>query len=270
MALFWRIPVEIRLDIYRILLADHYDKTLRIRIEAPSVYEKRRVQQRKRCKFRYIADRMRSRTAESTYCLEKSSSQDFHPAILGVSQQIHAEASGVLYSEHTFDFGMDVECIVPFFKDRSSVSLSTMKHIRLVKRSLPYTKDFDRCEWRTACTFLAEKMQRGDIHLKQIDLDVYGGTPSLADKPALYWKQHHTYSKSDFGTISKLEDMEEDMDWVKHIVAIKGLQVLNVRALLEHCPIPGSKKMAFFVNFSASIERGLADYLKSLMFAQSS
>lgn len=59
------------------------------------------------------------------------------------------------------------------------------------------------------------------------------------------------------------------MEWMKHVAAIKELQVLNVRALLQHCPVPCSKAMAFFVNCSARIETGFADYLRSLMIAQS-
>lgn len=267
---FLRIPAEIRLAIYKLLLTDHQDKTLRIRTETPSVYEKRKKEQRERRRFRFIADRMRSWSTESTYCLQKSPFQELHTAILGVNHQTHTEASHVLYSEHSFDFDMDIESILPFLQDLTPESLSSIKRIKMVKRSLPYTKDFDRCEWRNACAFIAEKTRWKEMQLKQLDLNICGGTPSLANRPALHWKQRHTYTKSDFSTISKLDEMEEDMEWVRHIVAIQGLQVLNVQALLEHCPIPGSKKMAFFVSFSASIEAGFAEYLRSLMSVQAS
>jgi len=265
-----RAPAEIRLVIYKLLLLNHDDKTLRIRIEDPSIYKDRKREQRERCKFRFMNDRMRSRSTESTYFLKRTPYQEIDAAILGVNHQIHEEASHVLYHEHVFDFDMDIESIVPFLNDLTPVALSSIKHIRLVKRSLPYTKDFDRCEWRNACNFITENMRSKNMRLQLLDLYVYGGTPSLANQSTLHWKQNHTYTKSDFGIISKLEDMEEDMEWVKHIVAIKGLRMLNVKALLEHCPIPGSKKMAFFVNFSASIEKGFTDYLKSLMFVQTS
>lgn len=270
---FLRAPAEIRLAIYKLLLSDHEDKSLQIRTEDPLIYEKRKREHRRRCNFRFIADRMRSRSAESTYCLKRTPGnepQKLYASILGVNHQIHAEASHVLYSEHVFDFDMDIESILPFLQDLTPAALSSIRRIKMVKRSLPYTKDFDRCEWRNACNFIAENMRFETMRLKQLDLDVYGGTPSLANKPALHWNQKHTYTKSDFGLISRLEEMEEDMEWVRHTVAIKGLQVLNVKALLEHCPIPGSKKMAFFVSFSASIEKGFTDYLKSLMFAQAS
>ena len=257
---FLKVPGEIRLIIYKLLLSDHKDKTLCIRTES---VEQRRRQIRQRSRYRYIADRMRSRSAESTYHLDKSPG-DIHSSILGVNQQIHAEASHVLYSEHTFDFGTDIESILPFLRDLTPAALSSIKRMSFVKRSLPYTKDFDRCEWRNACAFISQKLR-----LVQLNLYVEGGTPSLANKPALYWKQKSTYSKADFSLIAKLDEMDEDMEWMKHVVAIKDLHVLNVKALLQHCPIPGSKAMAFFINFSASIEKGFAEYLRSLMVAQS-
>ena len=73
---------------------------------------------------------------------------------------------------------------------------------------------------------------------------------------------------ADFALIAKSDGMDEDMEWMKHVAAIKELEVLNVRALLQHRPVPGSNAMAFFVNSSASIETGFAEYLRSLMVAQ--
>lgn len=262
---FLRVPAEIRLEIYKLLLLDNNHKTLRIRIEDPSVYARLKGEDRRRSKFRYISDRMRNRSAESTYCLEKGYEKGLHTSILGVNHQIHNEAAHVLYSEHVFDFGMDIESVLPFLQDLTPAALGPIKRMSIAKRSLPYTKDFDRCEWRNACNFISKNLK-----LAQLDLVVYGGTPSLANRPALHWKQTHTYNKSDFGTILKLQEMDEDMEWVKHVVAITGLQVLNVKALLEHCPVPGSKAMAFFVNFSASIEKGLTEYLSSHMVARAS
>ena len=260
---FLKVPAEVRLMIYKFLLSDHEDMTLRIRTEDSSIYERRKRQTRRRSKFRYIADRMRSRSAESTYCLDRSPGS-ICSAILGVNRQIHTEASHVLYSEHTFDFGADIESILPFLQDLTPAAFSSIKRINIVKRSLPYTKDFDRCEWRNACAFISQNLQ-----LEQLDLYVEGGIPSLANKPAVNWEPKSSYSVADFAWIARLDEMDEDMDWMKHVVAIKDLKVLNVKALLQHCPIPGSKAMAFFVKFSASIETGFAEYLRSLMLARS-
>ena len=260
---FLRVPVEIRLIIYKLLLTDNEDKTLRIRTEKPCTYEQPKRETRRRSNFRYLADRMRSRSAESTYCLEKIPGCIWS-SILGVNQQVHAEASHVLYSEHTFDFGTDVESILPFLQALTPVALSSIKRMVIVKRSLPYTKDFDRCEWRIACAFISQ-----NLRLVQLDLHIEGETPSLVNKPAMYWEQKKTYSMEDFTFIANSDEMDEDIEWMKHVVGIKDLQILNVKALLQHCPVPSSKAMAFFVKFSASIETGLAEYLRSLMVARS-
>ena len=129
--------------------------TLRICTEDSSMYERRKRQMRRRSKFRYTADRMRSRSAESTYCLDRSPGS-IYSAILGVNRQFHTEASHVLYSEHTFDFGVHIENILPFLQDLTPAVLSSIKRINIVKCSLPYTKDFDRCEWRNACAFISQ------------------------------------------------------------------------------------------------------------------
>ena len=215
---FLKVPAEIRLVIYRLLLSDHKDMLLHIRTEEPSTYERRKRQTRRRSKFRYIADRMRSRSGESTYCLDRNPG-DIHTSILGVNQQIHDEASHVLYSEHTFEFGTHIECILPFLQDLTPAALSSIKHLDIVKRSLPYTKDFDRCEWRNACAFISQ-----NLRLVQLDLYVEGGTPSLANKPALYWKQNSTYSKADFALIARLDEIDEDMEWTKHVVRFAGIE----------------------------------------------
>ena len=192
-ALFPEVAAEIRLIIYKLLLLEHEVMTLRIRTEDPSVYERRKQQTRRRSKFRYIANRMRSRSAESTYCLDRSPGYICSTNILDVNRQIHTEASDVLYSEHIFDFGTDIESILPFLQDLTPTALSSIKPMNIVKRSLPYTKDFDRCEWRNACAFISQ-----NLRLVQFDLCVEGGTPSLANKPALYWERESTYSMADF------------------------------------------------------------------------
>ena len=117
--------------------------TLRIRTEDPSKHELRKRHMRRRTKFRYIADGMRSRSAESTYCRDRSPGY-ICSTILGVNQQIHAEASHVLYSEHTVDFGTDIESILLFLQDLTPAASFSIKSLNIVKCSLPYTKDFDR------------------------------------------------------------------------------------------------------------------------------
>lgn len=94
------------------------------------------------------------------------------------------------------------------------------------------------------------------MKLAQLDLMIEGG------KPESKWESRETYCKEDFELIAEFEGME----WARQVTAIKGLEVLNVKAHLEHCPSPmNSRAMAFFVDFSASIEGGFADWLRGKM-----
>ena len=186
---------------------------------------------------------------ESTYHLKEN--LDLYPSVLRVNRQVHNEAAHVLYAYYTFDFATDVEGVVPFLQDLTPVARSSIKRISILKRALPYTKDFDRCEWASACKYIAANTQ-----LVQLDLGIEGG------KPLQQWEAQDTYTASEFPSIAEYEGME----WTRQVSAIKGLDILNVKAYLEHCPPPtNSRAMAFFVNFSASIEHGFTEYLNALM-----
>lgn len=250
------LPTEIRLQVLQALLANHDNKVLRIRTERPEHYERRRCEKRQRCIFRFIADRMRSRSAESTYNFASATDQILYPSISRVNRQLHVEASHELYSKNAFDFGADIESIVPFLSDLTPAARSSIKHIKITKRALPYTKDFDRSEWESACKYMSQR-----LCLEQLDLGIFGGTPALLGQPVAFRSGEGTFTKSDFMTLANMEEME----WAVQVTAIRGLRTLNVHALLEHCPIPSSNAMAFFVTFSASIEQGFAEYLKEAM-----
>lgn len=186
---------------------------------------------------------------ESTYHLKEN--PELHPSILEVNHQIHDEAAHVLYSSYIFGFATDVESVVPFLQDLTPLARASIEHISILKRALTCTKDFDRCEWASACTFIAENTQ-----LARLDLGIEGG------KPIQQWEAQDTYTAADFQLITKYEGMES----TRPLSAIKGLDVLNVKAYPEQCPPPNnSRAMGFFVNFSASIEHGFAEYLRGLM-----
>lgn len=250
MAPFLRIPPEIRVMIYKLLLKDHDSKILSIRTEDSLTYDRRKHEGRCRSQYRIMSDRFRARSIETTYHLAHN--PGIFPSILGVNRMIHHEASHILYSAHTFDFELDVEAVIPFLSDLTPSARSSIKRINIVQRALPYIKDFDRCEWRNVCAFLSKNME-----LVQLGLGILGG------KPATQWGAEDTYEESDFKLISGFEGME----WMRQVAEIKGLQNVDVKAHLQHCPPPCSNAMAFFVNFSASIEKGFAAFLRSQMLA---
>ena len=248
---FLTLPAELRLAIYDLLLNNHEHKVLSIRSEDPAKYELNKEEQC-RTPYRILSDRFRARSIETSYTLLRN--PGIQTAILSVNKQIHREASYVLYSSHIFDFYTDIESVIPFLSDLTPVSLASIKRINITKRALPYVKNFDSCEWRNACEFISKNME-----LSQLGLGILGG------RPAGPWQEAEHYAKSDFPTITSFDGM----DWVDQLVAIKGLQDLEVRAHLQHCPPPQSNAMTFFVNFSASIEKGFAEYLRELMVVRS-
>ena len=236
--------------IYKLLLVDHGTEVLSIRTEDSLIYDRQKHEGRCRSQYRIMSDRFRARSVETTYYLAVN--PGIFPSILGVNRMIHHEASHVLYSAHTFDFDLDIEAVIPFLSDLTPSARSSINRINIVKRALPYIKDFDRCEWRNVCAFISKNME-----LVQLGLGILGG------KPATQWEANETYDESDFKLISGFEGME----WVRQVAEIKGLQDVDVKAHLQHCPPPCSNAMAFFVNFSASIEQGFAAFLKSQMLA---
>ena len=251
---FLRLPVEIRLTIYDLLLANHADKDLSIRTEQPTLYESQKHKHRLRTKYHHISDRLRSRSTESTYHLLES--PGFHPSILGVNRQIHAEASHVLYSSHIFGFELDIESVVPFLQDLTPVARESIKRIGLVKRAIPYCRGYDDCEWQSTCAYISTNLK-----LAQLDLGVLGGRPASIWGMQQVQHELQEFSKSDFRLVMSFENME----WARQLATIKGLGVLNVKAIMENCPPPQSSLMMFFVNFSASIEKGFREYMTSVM-----
>lgn len=230
------------------------------RPESPMLHKARNaMSMRRRSRFRVVSDRVRSGSSETSYTGHRTS--DIDTAILGVCRQIHTEACHVLYSEHTFDFDIDVESIVPFFRDLTPAALASVESIRFVKRALPYCKDFDRCEWRSACAFLATQMK-----LRRVILTVVGGRPGpVWGAPVGEWESQGPWKIEDFYHIMQSERME----WARQVTSIRGLRALVVVSALEHCPPPRSKDMVFFANFTASIETGFSAFLKSVMIDES-
>ncbi|KAL8796558.1 MAG: hypothetical protein Q9182_007361 [Xanthomendoza sp. 2 TL-2023] len=230
-------------------------------MESPALHKSRNaISGRRRSRFRVISDRVRSGSSETSYTAHRTS--DIDTAILGVCRQIHREACHVLYSMHTFDFDIDVESIVPFFRDLTPAALASVESIRFVKRALPYCKEFDRFEWRSACAFLASQMR-----LRRVNLTVVGGRPGpVWGAPVGEWESQAPWEFDDFNHVMQSERME----WARQVTSIRGLRALVVVSALEHCPPPRSKDMVFFANFTASIETGFSAYLNSVMVDESS
>ncbi|MCJ1350545.1 MAG: hypothetical protein MMC33_000526 [Icmadophila ericetorum] len=272
MASFLRLPTEIRLIVYNYLLVDGYNyltdsqaggKKKRILISTVN-YTREKDGPLSRSTYRVIADRFRARSIESTYKVRNK--PDLHPAILRVNSQIHAEAASVLYSQHTFDFGSDIESMVPFFRDRTSIDLASIKRIAMTKSSLSNLRDFDRCEWRNMCQFISKNMHLDELHLYFIcgrplerELNYFGGVSQTVHDNVV---DH--YTKTDIAFITTKSKVE-GAEWIAELATITNLRKFELTTHFVVCPYPVSHAMSFWVTLSASAETGLTEYLREKM-----
>jgi hypothetical protein len=294
---FLRLPTEIRLQIYQLLVlprehdellpsytkitasapdffdydqvvpgttrlasADLRKPTLRFRTIDPLRHDTRlgRIEdQHVRSTYSVHCDRFRARCLGTTYHCVNSPNLSDCVGLMRANKQIHAEVAELLYSHYAFDFDNHVEAIVPFLQDLTPFSRSCIKSIRIVKRSLAYEKEFDKCEWANAMQCLSSP--EIGLGLQSLDLGIVAGRPGPNG-----WDEIPAYSAREF---SWLKDME-GMEWLRDLLEIKGLQALNVDAIVEHCPpVTTSRAMAGYVRFSSSIESGLSEFLQREMLA---
>jgi hypothetical protein len=100
-----------------------------------------------------------------------------------------------------------------------------------------------------------------NIKLRQLELGVVAGRPGRSG-----WDRIPKYSAKDFAVLAQGHGME----WMQYLLEITDLEALDVRAVVEHCaPASSSAAMAHYVRFSASVETGFAEFLRSRLLAGS-
>lgn len=247
-----------------------------------------------RPRYHIRSDAFRSRTTPTTYALQNN--PGLHPAILGTCRQVHAEAAGLLYSSYAFDFDTHVEAIVPFLSALTPAARARIARLALVKRALPYVKEFDRAEWRAACEYTAAHLNVAGLSLA---LGVVAGKPPAgwADSPALTVEHFRlvqprsvgsrpasgaatptspssSSSGDDEGKVLNGEMLYGlglkaiagvDFEWVEQLLWLRGVRDVHVRAIVEHCPPPVSETMAFWVSFSKSVEGSFREWMRGVM-----
>lgn len=201
------------------------------------------------------------------------------PSLLSLNQQIHAEASKVLYSTYCLSFHTSIEAAVPFLGDLTPQARSHVRHMSFTKKALPYTKEFDRAEWSSLCDYIAlhhaaarepnpEIPDALGFSLRSLHLDVIAGRPDLG------WDDITPITAADFSTMTRMSKEwgaggvfgGMDLEWAEQLMEIKGLKKLSVKALVEHCARPVSEKQAFWVAFSKSVvEGGFGEWVKQIM-----
>lgn len=199
-----------------------------------------------------VRESLQARCMNTTYhCINNPRIED-NLSILRCNKQIHAEAAELLYSSYTFDFDGHIEAVIPFLSDLTPFARSCIKNLRIVKRGLPYCKEFDKCEWSNAMRYLTSTST--NIALRRLELGVVAGRPGENG-----WDRVARYSAQDFELLQQVDGME----WMQYLLEVQGLQELDVSAVIEHCPqATSSSAMANYVRFSASVDSGFREFLK--------
>ncbi|KAI5255655.1 hypothetical protein E4T42_01779 [Aureobasidium subglaciale] len=127
-----------------------------------------------------------------------------------------------------------------------------IRSLRLVKRALPYEKEYSKAEWATAMEWLGRLRS-----LKSLTLGIVAGRPGQDG-----WETVPALRSADFDVLKGTEGME----WIEELLAINGLDNIEVEAIVVHCPFPRSAAMARYIQFSASVDDGsFAVWLKDNM-----
>lgn len=220
---------------------------------------------------------------------------EMHVAILAVCRMTYHEASEVLYGRHGFDFGCHIEAVVPFFQDRTPYTASLLQTISVYKRGpMPCLGSAsEKHEWSYMCRFLASNL--GSHHHNRDDEDNNnnnnggGGSSSSSNgpknvpsspvcvrklrlvvesgRPSQRWAGVQNLTESDIRLLS-LVGGHEVLEWVAELAQIKGLEELDIvpsEKFLHAASCNKTPAMALYAALSASIEEGLAPFLRSEM-----
>lgn len=261
-SVFLAAPAEIRMMIYSYLFDDGGNTHVIIHNAAPGYIDKE--DGRLRTRYYNVQDRsFHRRCYETTYRLD-AKDMYFCAALMRVNRQIHAETAYVVYGRHGFDFGNSIEAVEPFLSDLTPATRALVTDISLYKRGPVPLYENDRTEWRSMCRFLARRMpgeegpqQQGGAggSIKKLRLTVQGG------KPNCVWDGPREFSPSD---LNLLFDIKHDcMEWVAELAQVKSIRELQVVPDIHYCPPPSSTAMIVFAAFSASIDKGLTEFLRT-------
>ncbi|KAK7516596.1 uncharacterized protein IWZ02DRAFT_380151 [Phyllosticta citriasiana] len=115
-----------------------------------------------------------SGTQPTTYTLRTNPGLQGATGLLGTCRLVHSEAAAVLYSSYMFDFDTHIEAVEPFLSALTTLARRSVTRLRLVKGALPGEKEWDRAEWKSACEYMARELRREELVL---ELGVVAGKP---------------------------------------------------------------------------------------------
>ncbi|KAI1342595.1 hypothetical protein F5Y15DRAFT_309707 [Xylariaceae sp. FL0016] len=244
-----RAPTEVRMLIYEYLFDDGGHESFSIRNGRAGKLPKCAGRTRSRY---YVLDRsFHRRCYDTTYRLHTEGAT-FCPALMRVNKTVYEETSYLVYGGHSFDFGSDIEAVEPFLADLTARTRELIQEISLYKRGPVTIYENDRAEWRNVCDSL-----RSHTSLRKLRLVVQGGRPNVP------WEGPKEFSAEDFQLLAGIR--HESLEWTADLGKLEGIKELEIVGDVQCCAAPNSSNMVVFAAFSASIERGLAEFLRRML-----
>ncbi|KAK1585069.1 uncharacterized protein LY79DRAFT_591757 [Colletotrichum navitas] len=245
-----RIPAEIRMMIYELVLDDGGEGRLAVRNKAMHQLPTGSILKTyRRSRYRIIERSFHRQCFETTYHL--ASKTRMHPAVMAVNRQIHRETSHMLYGLHGFDFGSDVEAVVPFLQDLTPESRAMIREITVRKEGPLYNCESDRRDWANMCKYL-----RGlDKMVPKVRIVVEGGEPAAA------WEGPQQLGVSDLRLLALIK--HDSMEWIAELKRVEGIQQLEIIPHMRRLRPPGTTSTILFAAFSASISTALVEFLRT-------
>ncbi|WQF77503.1 hypothetical protein CDEST_02517 [Colletotrichum destructivum] len=246
-----RIPAEIRIMIYEHLLDDGGEKRLAVRNKAMHQLPAGILKTYRRTPYRIIERSLHRQCFETTYHLASASRTTMHPAIMAVNRRIHRETSHMLYGLHGFDFGGDIEAVVPFLRDLTPASRAMVREVTVYKDGPMYYCESDRLDWANMCKYL-----RGlDKMIPRVRVVVEGGRPTAT------WEGPQKLGVSDLRLLALIK--HDSMEWVAELRKVGGIEQLEIVPRMRYLAAPGTTATLLFAAFSASIDTALVEFLRT-------
>lgn len=243
-----RAPAEVRMLIYSYLFDDGGHRCLSLGSAGPEQFPK--TDRRIRSRFYVMENRpVQRRSYETTYYLQ-TKDVEFCAALMRVNRTVYEETSVLVYAKHSFDFGANYAVVQPFLSDLTLGSRALISEMGLYKRGPFASYEDDGAAWGRVCRFL----QR-ECCVKKLRLVVQCGKPSRA------WDGPQEMSAAEFKLLADLR--HESMEWVTQLAQVEGIEDVEIVPDAVYCPAPSNPSMIVFAALTASMEKGLTEFLRA-------
>ncbi|KAI1746685.1 hypothetical protein F4782DRAFT_536212 [Xylaria castorea] len=214
-----------------------------------------------RSRYQVMGGSFARRYFETTYFLASEGAY-FCTALMRVNRKIYAEMSYLVYADHIFDFGADIEAVKPFLSDLTADTRALVRRISLYKRGPGCFQGWsDRSEWQAMCTYLCDYAS-----VEHLRLVIQAGRlpEKIRKREWAHWGSAgiapRQLSSQDVALLVGIRHAM--LDWVEDLFPMKTLR--DVEVLPDYCimPLPQTSDMVVYMALSASVDKGFREFLR--------